>query len=125
MKTKVCIILVCLTMMASSAYATPWNGATTAPGLSGTTYTVTTAEQLAWVAQQSQTDDFAGYTIRLEADIDLGGAQETPPSWTPIGNAAHPFMGELDGNNHVIYNLYILNRFLAVRGCLPRQESVR
>lgn len=114
MKTKnvFCLLFVAfLLLKGTCVYATPWNGATTAPGLLGTTYTVTTAEQLAWVAQQSQTDDFAGYTIRLEEDIDLGGAQETPPSWTPIGNAAHPFMGELDGNNHVIYNLYILNSF--------------
>ena len=77
MKTKnvFCLLFVVfLLLKGACAYATPWNGATTAPGLSGTTYTVTTAEQLAWVAQQSQTDDFAGYTIRLEADIDLGGA---------------------------------------------------
>lgn len=81
------------------------------PALSGTTYSVRTAEELEWVSKQSQNNDFSGYTIRLNADIDLGGTQATPTSWTPIGSNEHPFRGELDGNNHVIYNLYILNSF--------------
>lgn len=90
----------------------PWNGTVSVPANDGTTYTVSTPEQLAWVAQQSQTDNFAGKTIRLTADLDLGGAQATPQSWTPIGSAAMPFMGELDGANHVLYNFYILSSLL-------------
>ena len=101
-----------------AATATPWGGSVKAPEINGLTYTISSAEELAWVAQQSLTTDFAGYTIRLEADLDLGGAQELPPSWEPIGCAAHPFRGELDGNNHVIYNLYILNSFPVSAGLI-------
>ena len=36
-------------------------------------------------------------SYRLDADIDMGGAD-----WTPI-----PFYGILDGNDHVLYNLRI------------------
>lgn len=79
------------------------------PNFNGETYTVRTAEELAWIASASRTDDFAGKTVRLAADLDLGGSSATPPSWEPIGSAARPFQGELDGANHVIYNLYILS----------------
>ena len=98
-------------LLSPTIAATPWNGTAQAPSMSGSTYSITTAEELAWIAQQSQTDDFAGKTVRLEADIDLGGMQELPPSWEPIGSATKPFRGELDGGNHVVYNLYILNSF--------------
>ncbi len=89
--------------------AAPWDGSASVPVNDGTTYTISTPEQLAWVAQQSRTNNFAGKTIRLTADLDLGGAQATPQSWEPIGSAAMPFMGELDGASHVLYNFYILS----------------
>ena len=114
------IFLLYLLSGSLAAYAAPWNGSTSAPGLSGTTYTVSTAEQLAWVAEQSQTTDFAGYTILLEADLDLGGVEANPPRWSPIGCAAFPFQGELDGNNHVIYNMYILNSFSGGAGLIAQ-----
>ncbi|MCR4726967.1 MAG: hypothetical protein K5753_07105 [Clostridia bacterium] len=37
---------------------------------------------------------------RLEADIDLSGAE-----WTPIGNTSTPFIGVFDGNGHKITGL--------------------
>ena len=89
--------------------AAPWNGSTTVPANDGTTYTVTTAEELAWIAVQSQTNDFAGKVIVLANDLDLGGTLDTPPSWQPIGNETKPFQGQLDGANHVLYNLYIMS----------------
>lgn len=76
-----------------------------------TVYPVSTAADLFTLAAQSQTDNFAGKTIRLMADIDLGGAAAVPAKWTPIGNASFPFAGELDGNNHVIRNLYIMGTY--------------
>lgn len=63
---------------------------------------IETAEQLRTFAQESQTNTFEGEVIYLDADIDLESRQ-----WTPIGNAEYPFQGELDGQNHVIRNLYI------------------
>ena len=82
------------------------------PDFNGEIYTIRTAEELAWIASASRTDDFAGKTVRLAADLDLGGNGATPSSWQPIGSAAMPFQGELDGGNHVIYNLYILSSLL-------------
>jgi len=86
---------------------TPWDGTKTAPALAGTTYSVATAEELAWIAAESQTTDFTGYRIVLTADIDLGGKLTPAKKWQPIGCTAHPFNGELDGQSHVIRNLYI------------------
>ena len=90
----------------------PWNGSTKTPDFNGNTYIIISAEELAWIAYESQENDFSGKIIRLEADIDLGGNTDTPTSWQPIGSASQPFRGELDGNNHVIYNLYILSSLL-------------
>jgi len=92
-----------------SADKKAWRGDVKRVDEIGGIYSISTAEELAWVAQQSQTDDFRGKTIRLEADIDLGGAQDAPPAWTPIGSAEVPFCGDFNGNNHVIYNLYMLS----------------
>lgn len=93
----------------SAQSLTPWSGGTQMPDLNGEIYTIRTAEELAWIASASRTDDFAGKTILLASDLDLGGNGSTPPSWEPIGSAARPFQGELDGANHVIYNLYMLS----------------
>lgn len=99
-------IAMCSIMM----YAAPWNGTKVEPANDGTTYTVSTAEELAWVAGQSQTNDFAGKVVVLTTDLDLGGKQgDQPPVWTPIGNEAKPFQGTLDGANHVLYNIYIMS----------------
>lgn len=105
-RIRVFILFVLCTRLLCAA---PWNGSTTVPANDGTTYTVTTAEELAWVAVQSQTNDFAGKVIVLANDLDLGGTQATPPCWQPIGNEAKPFQGEMNGANHVLYNLYIMS----------------
>jgi hypothetical protein len=93
---------------------TPWDGSTSAITPSGTTYSVSTAAELAWIAEQSQTTDFAGYTIELTADLDLGGTLEPAKKWLPIGCAANPFNGDFNGNNHVIRNLYISGNYTSV-----------
>ncbi len=89
--------------------SSPWNGSTQMPDFNGEIYTIRTAEELAWIASASRSDDFAGKKIVLADDIDLGGTAVTPPSWEPIGSAGKPFRGEIDGANHVIYNLYMLS----------------
>ena len=45
---------------------------------------------------------FAGYTITLQVNIDLGGVE-----WTPIGTSENPFSGFFDGNNKTISKLKI------------------
>lgn len=61
-------------------------------------------------------DEFAGKTIALTADIDLGGVQNRDGSWdaasirwTSIGGGVteSQFRGTFDGGGHIISNLYI------------------
>lgn len=73
-------------------------------------YEISTASELAWVAQQvnSKGNTFSGKTIRLMQDIDLGNRE-----WNPIGqtggyNAGGTvFYGTFDGNGHTISNLKV------------------
>ena len=75
----------------------------------GNTYVVTTPGQLAWVAEQVNAtasgggDSFAGKTVSLGADLDLGANE-----WVPIAIADdYPFEGTFIGNNHTISNMKI------------------
>jgi hypothetical protein len=50
-------------------------------------------------AVNTGTDTYAGKTVKLMADIDLGS------NWTPIGtrdDAAHSFRGTFDGQGYTI-----------------------
>ncbi len=47
-------------------------------------------------------DTFAGKTVLLTADIDLGNEE-----WTPIGNSTTAFKGTFNGGEHTISNLKI------------------
>ena len=93
------------------------------------TFTISTAAELAGLsalvggAALDYTGDelggvnFAGLTVSLAADIDLGGAQETPSYWTPIGECVlnakvdiqtdNTFGGTFDGCGHTISNLLV------------------
>ena len=74
-------------------------------------YHITTAEQLAGLAQLVNADpgttNFAGKTIYLDNDIDLSGHE-----WISIGTVLggdypeYSFCGVFDGQGHVISNLY-------------------
>lgn len=64
---------------------------------------ISSAADLRLVATESQTNNFAGQILVIDCDIDL---EEQP--WLPIGNADFPFQGELNGCNHTIRNLYIV-----------------
>ena len=67
--------------------------------------TLTSASQLFGFAQSVNAGiTYEGVTVVLANDIDLKGA-----AWTPIGSmdADHGFMGNFDGNNKTISNLYI------------------
>lgn len=67
-------------------------------------YTVSSAEELAWVAAQvnSGAETFKDKTVRLGGDIDLNNQ-----NWTPIGNGDHAFEGSFDGNKKTVENLSI------------------
>jgi len=87
-----------------------WDGSTvTEPALNGTTYTIDSAADLAWVAQNvnagtSADNRFTGYTLNLTVDIDLANYE-----WTPIGGngASSYFNGTFNGNGHKISGLEI------------------
>ena len=78
---------------------------------SDTEYHITTAEQLAGLAQLVNTDpgttNFAGKTFYLDNDLDLSGHE-----WISIGTvrggtqSKYSFCGVFDGQGHVISNLY-------------------
>ncbi|MBP5231735.1 MAG: InlB B-repeat-containing protein, partial [Clostridia bacterium] len=80
-----------------------------------------TAAELTAIAEQSSTNNFEGWKIRLTADIDLNpgftastsgftdGNGGTPTQWTSIGyTGASPnfFKGTFDGHGHTISGLY-------------------
>ncbi len=102
-------ILLCLYLLLTAQ--TAWDGTISEVTPTGNTYYINNAQQLAWVAQQSQTNNFNGYVVRLTNDIDLGWKEVPSKHWTPIGTADLPFQGEFDGQNHIIRNLYIMGSF--------------
>ena len=110
-----------------------WIGADTVDGIDTSWYTdaeegagtadkpyeISTAEQLAGLAQLvNDGTNFSGKFIKLTADIllnelDKDGmprvaeGQTEPHKWTPIGNNKKKFQGTFDGNGHTIAGLYI------------------
>lgn len=84
-------------------------------------YEISTAEQLAGLAQLvNGGTNFSGKFIKLTADIllnelDKDGmprvaeGQPEPHKWTPIGNNQKKFQGTFDGDGHTISGLYINN----------------
>ena len=124
MKKKVLsfLLTLCLVMtfvpMAAFAEGTSvdnWGGSADTSWYDGhetdTEYHITTAEQLAGLAQLVNADpgmtNFAGKTIYLENDLDLSGHE-----WISIGTVLggdcpeYSFCGVFDGKGHVISNLY-------------------
>ena len=107
--------LVPMTAFAEGTSVDNWDGTadtswyTSAPDASE--YHISTAEQLAGLAQLVNTDpgttNFAGKTFYLENDLDLSGHE-----WISIGTVLggdypeYSFCGVFDGQGHVISNLY-------------------
>lgn len=83
-----------------------WKADTTWYNASAASFELTTADQLAGLAQLVNAGtNFQDKTITLGADIDLHNLD-----WTPIGIAANDnggFGGTFDGQGHVISNLYV------------------
>ena len=67
--------------------------------------TVSSADELRQLSEAvAGGDSYAGKTVVLTADIDLGG--ESSP-WSPIGSSSASFAGTFDGGHHVVSGLYI------------------
>lgn len=88
-----------------------WDGSVSSTAPSQTSdgfYNIKNGSELAWVSKQVE----AGYTnlkIKLANDIYLNNIEleEYTNKWTPIGSKEIKYQGYFDGNNHIIYGLYI------------------
>ncbi len=109
------ILALCFTLLPTAAFAADstdaWDGTADTSWYTDheadTEYRITTAEQLAGLAQlvnnKTASVSFEGKTIYLDNDLDLSGYQ-----WTPIGNGSNfgrYFAGTFDGQYHKIMNL--------------------
>ena len=66
-------------------------------------YEITNASQFALLAKQvNEGNQYDGKHFSLLCDVDLNNLD-----WTPIGNGIYSFMGNFDGNGHIIKNLII------------------
>jgi len=89
--------------------------ATVATGANVThAYTVANAEELKFIADEVnkgaeyEGNTYEGKTVKLTANIDLGGAE-----WTPIGNfgsTSKQFKGVFDGQNHTVSNFKVTQK---------------
>ena len=80
-----------------------------------TDFTLTTAAEFYVFAILSQTNNFAGKTVKLGADIDLNpgcvasttGMTGSPTAWTPIGSTTTRFAGTFDGQGYTVSGVYL------------------
>jgi hypothetical protein len=93
---------------------------------------ITTAAQLrSLAAEVNAGNSHAGTTVRLAADIDLGGVAEDPSTyWTPIGTMSNPFCGTFDGQGHWLSNLRVdisgsqTGNVAGLFGCIGSEATV-
>ncbi len=126
MKKRIFAILLSFAMMAgmlpamsppASAAPMPlWSTDTTAVTPVDNVYTITTPQQLAWIAAQCNGGaNFLGKTIVLAHDIDLDGKE-----WVPMGLdtavGGKFFRGTFDGKGYVVKNMKIYSTFFDAYG---------
>ena len=127
MKKKLAMLL-CLVLLvtvlalpASADNSAAWDGSVDTSWYSAEakTFEISTPAQLAGLAAivsgeatGISTDSFKGKTVKLTADLDLGGVKAangtwSGPCWKPIGkNYGNAFSGTFLGGGHKISNLY-------------------
>ncbi|HMM05732.1 MAG TPA: S-layer homology domain-containing protein [Clostridiales bacterium] len=115
------LLLFCLSGGAFAA--TAWDGTTDTAWYTanpdGHSFEIATPAELAGLASivNAGTDTFAGKTVTLNDNLNLGGVQsdgvwdaENSKNWIPIGNSnqsAKQFAGTFNGNGKTVSNLYI------------------
>lgn len=120
-------ILLVATLIAAVgiAKADTWDGSiSTAWYENGEPYEIHSAADLAglaqlvngidspWFWERVDPVDFAGKTITLMTDIDLGANGASGLKWTMIGDDDdNPFRGTFNGNGHTISNVYVNNNY--------------
>lgn len=117
----VSLLVLLLVLAVCPAYAAAWDGTQDTSWYSPdkTTFEISTAEQLAGLGAilggdtGLEPDSFSGKTVKLTADIDLGGVKNANGTWggkvwQPLGRGyALVFGGVFDGQGHKISNMYI------------------
>lgn len=114
-------ILIVATLIAAVgiAKADTWDGSiSTAWYENGEPYEIHSAADLAGLAQLVNDSpfwnrvDFAGKTITLMTDIDLGAHGASGLEWPMIGDGDNkPFRGTFNGNGHTISNVFVDNNY--------------
>ena len=94
-------------------------------GISTEPYKIGTAEQLAKLAElvNATNPDYNDKYYKLTTDIDLlayGKDWNDGKGWIPIGMGTGSFMGNFDGNNHKVSELYINDNNLYYTGLFGR-----
>ncbi|MBX2983161.1 MAG: T9SS type A sorting domain-containing protein [Flavobacteriales bacterium] len=110
MLQRVLLLSSLLILFTGSVFAQPstqWsaNANTAWYNSTDTEFAITTSEQIAGLSVLvAGGNDFSGKTINIMNDLDLAAHL-----WTPIGpDYTLPFSGTVDGNDHVISNLFIV-----------------
>ncbi len=121
-------LIICLCMLASLnfiVHSDTWS----VPTLDGYIYTVSTADELRWIAGVTNGDvkkgtenypsdsTFLGYTIFLKNDVSVGNlikndgefSLTSGTEWIPIGTEENPFSGTFDGNGCGVGGIYVSN----------------
>lgn len=119
MKRKALLsLLLCLTLVIglppapALAVSEPWDGVAVDTSWyadpTASAFTISDGADLAGLAKlvNDGTATFAGKTITMADDIDLGGKLNPPSNWTPIGGETRHFLGNFDGAGHQVRNLY-------------------
>ena len=113
MKKLLFIIIIFASAMMGGAQVPCWDGtiADAYAGGDGTyenPYQIATPEQLALLAEQTNTGNGGDAYYLLTEDLCLNGSQNN--HWEPIGNASAPFMGWFNGNGHTVSDMYMTNQ---------------
>lgn len=103
-----------------------WDGVTVKqPEVLGTSVDISSAEELAWLAQQVNSGEKFD-SVFLKNDIDLNGK-----AWTAIGTSSNPFTGAFYGNGHTVSNLVVKGTdnyqglFGYIKGSSDQKASVK
>lgn len=103
-----------------------WDGVTVKqPEVLGTSVDISSAEELAWLAQQVNSGEKFD-SVFLKNDIDLNGK-----AWTAIGTSSNPFTGAFYGNGHTVSNLVVKGTdnyqglFGYIKGSTDQKASVK
>ncbi len=69
-------------------------------GTEASPYLIHSANDLQWMIDQVNTNGVTGKYFQLTHDLEIDSEEEA--TWTPIGTADNPFVGNFDGGGYTI-----------------------